>query len=149
MVALFEQLTFWHWFGLALALLIIEAVAFNGYLLWIGLSALIVGLLMLMFDVGWQVQLLVFAGCSVIFTGLWYRHWIKRPVNTEAPLLNQRTSQFIGRVATVTQAIENGQGRVKLDDSIWRVKGPNAEEGQQVKVVSIVDELTLEVELVD
>lgn len=148
MVELFDQLTLWHWCGLALVLLIVEAVAFNGYLLWIGLSALIVSALMVLFDIGWEAQLLVFAVCSVVFTWLWYRHWVKRPVKTEAPLLNQRSSQFIGRTATVTQPIQNGQGRVKLDDSIWRVKGPDAAEGEQVRVIAVVDELTLEVELV-
>lgn len=146
MVELFEQLTLWHWCGLALVLLIVEAVAFNGYLLWIGLSALIVSALMVLFDIGWQVQLLVFAVCSVVFTWLWYRHWVKRPVKTEAPLLNQRASQFIGRTATVVKAIQNGQGQIKLDDSIWRVQGPDVAEGEQVKVVSVIDELTLEVE---
>ena len=148
MVELFEHLTLWHWCGLALVLLIIEAVAFNGYLLWIGLSALIVSALMVLFDISWQTQLLVFAVCSLGFTWLWYRHWVKRPIQTEAPLLNQRSSQFVGRTATVTQAIKNGQGRIKLDDSIWRVQGPDAAEGDQVRVVSVVDELTLEVDLI-
>jgi membrane protein implicated in regulation of membrane protease activity len=147
MVELFEHLTLWHWFGLALVLLITEAVAFNGYLLWVGLSALIVAVLMLLFDIGWQAQLLVFAVCSMAFTLLWYRHWIKRPVKTEAPLLNQRASQFVGRTVTVVKAIRNNQGKVKIDDSLWRVAGPDADEGQQVRVIEVVDDLTLKVEL--
>jgi membrane protein implicated in regulation of membrane protease activity len=149
MITLLEQLSFWHWLALALVLLIVEAVAFNGYLLWIAISAAVVSMIMLATDLTWQWQLVIFAFCSVISTLLWYRYWIKKPVVTEQPLLNQRTAQFIGRVAVLIDPIVHGTGKIKLDDSNWKVSGEDLPAGSNVRVVGVKDELTLIVESAD
>lgn len=149
MITLLEQLSFWHWLALALILLTVEAVAFNGYLLWIAISAAVVSVLMLAMDLSWQWQLVIFAACAVVSTLLWYRYWIRKPVMTEQPLLNQRTAQFIDRVAVLVEPIEHGIGKVKLDDSNWKVTGDNLPAGTEVRVVAVKDELTLVVEPIE
>ena len=37
----------------------------------------------------------------------------------------------------VVDAIENGTGRVKVGDSVWNAKGPDAEIGARVRVTGI------------
>ena len=49
MTALFEGLTHWHWLGLGFVLLAIEVLGSVGFLLWTGIAALEVGLILLLF----------------------------------------------------------------------------------------------------
>jgi membrane protein implicated in regulation of membrane protease activity len=62
-----------------------------------------------------------------------------RKTESDQPLLNQRGEQLIGRTATLSEPIINGFGRIKLGDTLWRVKGPDLPAGTQVKVVSVND----------
>lgn len=48
MTALFEGLTHWHWLGLGFVLLAIEVLGSVGFLLWTGIAALEVGLILLL-----------------------------------------------------------------------------------------------------
>ena len=70
MTALFEGLTHWHWLGLGFVLLAIEVLGSVGFLLWTGIAALEVGLILLLWPFGWQAQLLLFAArLGVAFGG--------------------------------------------------------------------------------
>jgi membrane protein implicated in regulation of membrane protease activity len=46
---------------------------------------------------------------------------------------------------TVAEAIINGLGKVRIEDTLWRVRGDDAVIGQQVKIVAI-EGATFEVE---
>ena len=73
MTALFEGLTHWHWLGLGFVLLAIEVLGSVGFLLWTGIAALEVGILLLIWPFGWQAQLLLFAAQSLVTTWAWWR----------------------------------------------------------------------------
>ena len=66
---------------------------------------------------------------------LWRRFALKVEPQNEAPLLNRRTEALIGRVFTLEKPIIDGTGTVRIDDTIWRVAGPDAPAGSRVKVV--------------
>jgi inner membrane protein len=51
------------------------------------------------------------------------------------PFLNRRTEAMVGREFTLEKPIVNGSGTVRIDDTIWRVAGPDAPAGSRVKVV--------------
>jgi membrane protein implicated in regulation of membrane protease activity len=51
------------------------------------------------------------------------------------PFLNRRTAALIGREFTLEKPIIDGSGTVRIDDTIWRVAGPEAPAGSRVKVV--------------
>jgi membrane protein implicated in regulation of membrane protease activity len=53
----------------------------------------------------------------------------------EAPLLNRRTEALVGRVFTLERPIVDGVGTVRIDDTIWRVRGPDGPAGSRVRVV--------------
>ncbi len=57
--------------------------------------------------------------------------------DTDQPDLNRRGDQFIGKIYTLHDAIENGSGRVKVDDSFWRVEGEALPAGTKVKVTAM------------
>jgi len=48
--------------------------------------------------------------------------------------LNRRGSQYIGREFTLTEPIVNGIGRLNVDDTIWRISGPDMDSGVQIIV---------------
>ncbi len=59
-----------------------------------------------------------------------------RNATTDEPFLNQRSASLVGRTATLHEPIREGRGRIRLDDTLWQVMGPDLPVGTQVKVVS-------------
>lgn len=96
-----------HWVLLSLGglLLAAEMLGASGYLLWSGVSAVIIGLLTWVLPLPWQGAL--FAVLTIITALLWW-YWLRsRSCRvTDATLLNQRSRQLIGVRATVTEAVE-------------------------------------------
>ena len=66
---------------------------------------------------------------------LWRRFARKVDPQTESPMLNRRTEALIGRSFTLEKPIVGGTGTVRIDDTIWRVAGPDAPAGSRVKIV--------------
>lgn len=132
-----EQLTFWHWWVFALALLILELFAPAAYFIWLGASAAALGALLLLFPfLSWQAQLFTFAILSVVAL-IAGRRLFPVKADSEASTLNRRGEQYIGRQFTLDTAISNGVGRVRVDDSSWRVVGPDRAVGETVTVKAI------------
>lgn len=132
-----ELLDFWHWWVLAVALFILEIFSPAAFFIWIGLAAGIMGLLLLLVDLSWQLQFVLFAVLSVVCV-VAGRSWFKRnPISTTAPNLNRRGQALVGRVFEVEQAIVDGSGRIRVGDSTWKVNGPDMEVGAKVRVVAV------------
>ena len=43
---------------------------------------------------------------------------------------------FIGRRFALSEAIDNGVGKIRVDDTTWKVKGPDLPEGAKVRVTA-------------
>jgi membrane protein implicated in regulation of membrane protease activity len=84
-----------------------------------------------------EAQLVLFGILSVVAVIAWRRYREKHPPESDQPLLNQRGQQYIGRVFTLDHAIVNGVGKVEVDDSTWRVKGPDQVVGTRVRVTGV------------
>ena len=148
MEAFFASIDYWHWWILAGILLIIEVAAPSIFFLWLSVAAGITGLVLLAVpELGWQYQILVFSGLSVISLTLFKRYQRANPVVTDQPTLNRRGAQYIGRTFTLTEPIVNHSGVIHVDDSTWRIKGDDLPAGTTVKVVG-ADSVLLEVEAV-
>ncbi|MFC7053864.1 NfeD family protein [Hansschlegelia quercus] len=135
----------WRWFVFGLVLLGVELVAPGTVLLWLGIAAIIVGLVALLFDPGWQVEVVGFAVLALAAAVLWWR--IGRPDNaatSDRPMLNRRAERHIGRVFVLDAPIVNGEGRLRVDDTVWRMTGPDLMAGARVRVVA-ADGSTLQV----
>jgi membrane protein implicated in regulation of membrane protease activity len=144
-----EEFVYWDWWALAVFLLIVEVLAPGMFFLWMAQASLVTGMLLLFFpSMGWEIQLFVFSVLSVLGIAI-ARHFFKRhPTTSEQPLLNRRTAQYIGRVFTLYQPIVNGQGKIKVDDSTWKISGADCPAGTRVKVVG-ADSVVLLVEKYD
>lgn len=141
-----DSIDFWHWLILALLLIILEIVVPGAFFLWMGVSAGVIGLILWISpDISWESQLLLFSVISVVSIALWRIRLNKHPTESEDNTLNARTTQYIGRVFTLVEPIEDGYGKIHVDDSYWQVSGPNCEKDKKVKVIS-VDGMILKVE---
>ncbi len=144
-----QQLTFWQWLIFSGVLLILELLTGGGFLLWVGISAAAVGLvLFFMPTISWALQLVLFAVLALMTCIVWWQYLKKNPSQTDKPYLNQRGSQYIGKVYTLETAIDNGVGRVTIGDSSWRVEGNDVAAGARVRVTG-VSGVTLLVEPAD
>tara|TARA_R110002020_G_scaffold14225_4_gene50376 strand:- start:6184 stop:6627 length:444 start_codon:yes stop_codon:yes gene_type:complete len=125
----------WSWIVGGMLLLALELVVPGGFLLWMGISGIVTGLLVLVQPMGWPLQWLVFGALSLLTITLWIAWHRLRPAISDRPFLNRRTDQFIGHEAVLEQAIEQGFGRIVLGDTVWRVSGPDLPVGHRVRIV--------------
>lgn len=125
----------WAWIVAGLVLLALELVVPGGFLLWMGISGIVTGLVVLFWAIGWSLQWLIFGVLSLVSIALWVRWTRSRPSATDRPYLNRRAEQFVGQEAVLEQAIQQGFGRVVLGDTVWRVSGPDLPAGQRVRIV--------------
>lgn len=134
-----EALNQWHWLGIALILLIAEVLVSGGFLLWIGISAAVVGILVWIFphEIPWGVQMLLFGMGALISSALWWAYLKRNPSKTDEPQLNLRNEQYIGRTFTLSEAIVNGRGKIRSGDSWWIVMGSDLPVGTKVKVIGV------------
>ncbi len=135
MIDIVAKLGTWNWLILAVVLMGIETFAPGVFMLWLGIAALIVGLLSFFIVSSWQSQFLVFAVLSLAMVPLW-RHFARRnEAPTDKPFLNRRAEGLVGREFTLDKPILDGVGTVKIDDTIWRVSGVDAPAGSRVRVI--------------
>jgi membrane protein implicated in regulation of membrane protease activity len=131
-----QHLSFWDWLGLGTVLLILEVFGAGGYLLWIGVAAAGVGVISFLFQVPWTLQFLLFAVLSVLTAVYWWRRQRSAVRTSDQPGLNMRGQELIGRTFVVHSAIVGGRGKIKVNDGVWMVVGPDLPVGSQVRVIS-------------
>jgi membrane protein implicated in regulation of membrane protease activity len=128
----------WAWIILGLLLIGAELLAPGAFFLWLGLAAVVTGLLDGALGLSWQASALLFALLCVAAV-LLGRAVTRSKAQPDAPAgsLNQRGQALVGRVFTLETPIKDGEGRIRVDDSSWRVTGADRFAGAKVRVVRI------------
>ena len=147
--ALFNEITMWHWFILGALLIVLEMLAPGVIFMWLGVAAIVTGLTFMIFPaMGWETQFLIFAGLSIVSV-VAGRIWVKRhPTLSDQPNLNKRGAQYIGRTFTLAEPVENGFGIIVIDDTRWKISGPDLAAGSKIKVTALNGQ-TLAIEAVE
>lgn len=135
-IDLVRQLGPWAWVIVGLALLALELFAPGNVFVWFGLAALITGGLTLLTDFSWQVDFLVFGVLSLVLVVAGRRYFARAKAPSEQPFLNQRAGGLVGRTYPLAEPIVSGHGRIRIDDTTWRITGPDLPSGTNVRVVS-------------
>jgi membrane protein implicated in regulation of membrane protease activity len=130
------QLGGWAWVIGGLILLGLEILAPGNVFVWFGVAALVTGGFALLTDFGWQVNGLLFVVLAVVLVVVGRRYFARGGGHSEQPFLNQRAVKQVGTVHVLGEPIVSGHGRVRIDDTNWRVTGPDLPLGTRVKVVS-------------
>ena len=136
----------WGWLVFAALLGMGEVLMPGVFLIWVALAATVTGLIALLLPVSVPVQLLIFALLCLLSVWGGRRWYAANPVDSQDPLLNDRTARLIGEVVLVVEPIEAGRGRVKVGDSVWSCRGPDAPAGSRVRVTG-AEASVLQVEL--
>lgn len=124
----------WNWILLAVLLFGLETLVSGVHFVWFGVAALLVGALALMFGISWPIQLVLFAVLSVASVFLARKYARSGAAQSDEPALNQRGTEYVGRVVTVEEPIRGGRGKVRVGDTLWLAEGPETPAGSRVKV---------------
>jgi membrane protein implicated in regulation of membrane protease activity len=146
-IELLSQVNYWHWLALGLLLLCGELLGTAGYMLWIGIAAMLVGIVLAFIPISWQLQWISFGVFALALTWLWWRkqHRVDKQSDKQRSL-NQKDKQLIGQTSVLEQDITRGKCRIKLGDTSWSAySDSDLPSGTLVKVID-VDGITLLIE---
>ena len=125
----------WLWLILGLALATAEIIIPGFFLIWLSGAAIVTGVVSFLLPIPLAGQIGLFAVLSVIAVYAARRWLILNPIESSDPKLNDRGARMIGDVVTVVEAIGNGEGRVKVGDSVWNARGAAAKIGDHVRII--------------
>ncbi len=131
--------THYGWWLLALVLIGAELAMPGYFMLWIGIAAAMMGVLVLIVpDLGALAQAFAFAVLAIVSCVIYWK-FVRRELSraSDQPLLNRRAEQFVGRRYVLDSAIVNGQGKARVGDSVWLVEGPELPAGSAIEVVAV------------
>jgi membrane protein implicated in regulation of membrane protease activity len=134
-VDLVRELGAWSWLIAGVALLALELAAPGVFFIWFGLAAVVVGGLALLIPLPWQAQVILFVilAIAIVLVG---RRFFARSAGKAVPTgLNERGRRLIGTIVVLDGPIVDGRGRVRMDDTTWRVTGPDMPAGTSVRIV--------------
>jgi len=134
------MINFWHWLILGGGLISIELLTGTVVLLWITAACIATaGIVAYAPSLTWESQVAWFSVLTIISIASWQiqRRFVPAMEDQQNSSLNRRAEQYIGRTFNLTEAIVNGTGKIRVDDSSWRVQGEDAEINTRVKVVSV------------
>lgn len=128
----------WVWAVLAIVIGFAELHMPGGYLIWIALGAAITALLDAMLGLSLTAQLVTFivaSAVSCVGGSFVYRRLNQRA--SKGDTLNQRDQRMIGTQGIVCETFVNGQGKVRIGDTVWLAEGPPLDEGTPVTVKAV------------
>lgn len=127
------------WWLLALVLIGAEMIAPGYFMLWIGLAAGIMGIVMLVVPTLPAIsQAVVFAALAIATCTIYWR--LIRPLaehRNDQPLLNRRGEKLVGQRFVLVEPIVNGRGKVRVGDGSWLAEGPDLPAGCEIEVVAV------------
>jgi membrane protein implicated in regulation of membrane protease activity len=136
------NLLWWHWMVLGIALMLLELAVPAFFLVWFGVGAIIVGVLLLAVpEVGFAWQIVLWSACSLAFIFLWFK--VFRP-NMHKTGAGMSRGALVGEVGLVTRDIrpfEKGQIRFQkpiLGDETWEALAEvEIRAGERVRVLDV------------
>jgi len=140
------------WWVLALLLIAGEVLLPGYFMLWIGIAAAAMGVIVLILPgLGVLPQAIGFVLLAFIACLLYWRlvrPRLERDVAADSVMLNRRGARMIGQRYVLDTAIVNGRGKARVGDGQWLVEGPDLPLGTEVQVIG-VDGTTLKVQRAD
>ena len=124
----------WYWLIGAGLLAVTELAAPGVFLVWLAGAALLTSLVTFMTGIALPAQLAIFGIASILMVLAGRQAYSRMTLSSDDPLLNDRAARLVGQLVIVAEAIENGQGRVKVGDGVWMARGADAPQGARVRV---------------
>lgn len=133
------EITYWYWISFGLFMIFSEVVTPGFYFLWIGLAAILSGILSYLFPgLDFVVVGSFFAIVSVVLCYIGKISLYKKISSDNPSTLNNRGAQYVGQTVVVFEDIKNGVGKVKVGDGVWLAKSDTDKaKGDSVKIVGV------------
>lgn len=141
--------SYWYWLSAALLLLLLEVLIPGAFLMWIGLGAAGVGLFLFIFPAAALAWQLIALAVSITVAVLFGAAWQKKSRQQNFHGLNQGLESYVGRHATASQHFEQGQGRVRLDDSSFAAYSDEPIAAHQTVLIIAVDNMGFKVKVIE
>lgn len=138
--------TFWFWLIGGVLLCAAEALAPGMFLLWLGVAAIATGALLAMVDLSFAWSLMAFGALAVVAVFVGRRFYGSSEKESDQPFLNRRAEALVGRTYVLAHPIKAGEGRLVVNDTQWRLRGPDLPAGVKVRVTGVEDASFLVVE---
>jgi len=116
------EISAWHWASLGIILLIMEMLGTAGFLIGSAIAAFLMSAIIAMFpELDWKWQLAIFSSTAIAFSVVYLKRFANFNESSDQPNLNNRAAQHIGKFYTLQETIVNGQGRIQIGDTFWKV----------------------------
>jgi len=134
------NIAYWHWLTFGLCLALAEIMLLSFVALWFGLSAIIVGLVLLVYPLSFTSQLLMWMILSILIVYSWFK-WVS-PHFKNKSFSGMAREGMIGQIGIVIESNSVHEGRGILRFSIpilgsdeWKfICGDVVEVGDRVMV---------------
>ncbi len=123
-------------FSGGIILVALEMVIPGIFIIWFGVAALIIATLSLFLPLSLPIQLLIFALLS-FFISIWGARFYGKKEQSTHGLNQARGSEYIGQIFTLTESVNNGEGRLTIGDTRWLIKGEAAKKGAQIEITAV------------
>jgi hypothetical protein len=132
----------WHWVVLGIVLMLLELAVPAFFLVWFGLGAVVVGLLLFVFPaMPFAYQVLAWTAFALAFIWLWFKVFKPHVFKTRAGMAR---GSLIGEIGLVTRDIrpfEKGQVRFQkpiLGEDVWEsMADVEIRTGERVRVLDV------------
>ena len=126
---------FWYWLVLAAVLSVIEIAVPVMFCIWLAAAALSVGAIAWRYPgLSWEHEALIFAALAIASVAIGRMAFARIRARSGGSRLNRRAQTYVGRTFTLERPIVDGRGRLKVDDTMWLVEGPDLPAGTRVRV---------------
>ena len=136
------QFLWWHWVVLGIALVLLELAVPAFFLVWFGLGALIVGVVLLAIpSLSFAWQILIWIVFSLAFIWMWFKVFKPGFYKTRAGMSKGAVIGEIGLVIRDIRPFEKGQIRFQkpmLGDEVWEaIADEEIKAGERVRVLDV------------
>lgn len=145
------NLNYLGWFSIGLIFVLLELVLPGTYLIWFGLSAFMMGIIVHFFVLTATETGVLFALISGGFAALgwfFYRKVINQnKIVEEYKYLNDMAGSYIGKSVNLSEDVVDGRAKAKVGDTFWIVAvDENLSKGDKVKITGVINGVILKAE---
>ncbi|HQR02491.1 MAG: NfeD family protein [Proteobacteria bacterium] len=131
----------WHWAVAGIALILLELVIPAFVMIWFGLGALFVALLLAFVPIGFTTQLGLWLTASVVLTAFWFKVFKPGQLKTRIGASDPHVIGEVGLLGRGVAPFERGEVRFQkpiLGGEVWPcIADDTISAGERVRVVAI------------
>lgn len=139
LVQMLESMSGTKWLIFGVLLLTLEVVTGTTYILWPAVAALIVGVMVFVLPLGWEMQFVLFFIISTVLLFAGHKYFRPMMQGGEPSDLNDRARSMVGMRVKAIADFETGRGRVQVGDTQWQASMDegNAKEGDELRITGV------------